>query len=143
MNETDLLEKQIKEIQSNLNNVKIISNEFQNSYFQEIQDQNNRCYNYRSDLSKVFLLFIIQLDLDNFKNQVNVLGLENHVNTLDKENANNKVKISELLTQIELLKDENSKIVNEKDNIIKDMNDEHLQLMYFFLIQEFNTQIRK
>lgn len=54
MNETDLLEKQIKEIQSNLNDVKIISNEFQNSYFQEIQDQNNRCYNYRSDLSKVF-----------------------------------------------------------------------------------------
>lgn len=90
-----------------------------------------------------YFIFIIQLDLDNFKNQVNVLGLENHVNTLDKENANNKVKISELLTQIELLKDENSKIVNEKDNIIKEMNDEHLQLMYFFLIQEFNTQIRK
>lgn len=61
MNETDLLEKQIKEIQSNLNDVKIISNEFQNSYFQEIQDQNNRCYNYRSDLSKVFYYLLFSL----------------------------------------------------------------------------------
>lgn len=81
--------------------------------------------------------------MDNYKNELTVRDLTAQLNALSSENIKDKQELMTYKSKYEFLAKQSMESLQEKENTIKEMSEEHFQLMYNHLFIIFRTLIKK
>lgn len=68
--------------------------------------------------------------MDNYKNELTVRDLTAQLNALSTENIKDKQELMTYKSKYEILAKQSMESLQEKENTIKEMSEEHFQLMY-------------
>lgn len=68
--------------------------------------------------------------MDNYKNELTVRDLTAQLNALSTENIKDKQELMTYKSKYEFLAKQSMESLQEKENTIKEMSEEHFQLMY-------------
>lgn len=81
--------------------------------------------------------------MDNYKNELTVRDLTAQLNALSTENIKDKQELMTYKSKYELLIKQTEESLQEKENTIKEMSEEHFQLMYILYNIYNRTLIKK